>query len=57
LGQRLRRGVLTLAMLDRIVHHSIIISINGERFRLSDKRKAGVVPRFRRVEPPKPQSG
>ena len=27
-------GVLTVAMLDRILHHSIIVSINGESFRL-----------------------
>ena len=33
--------VLTAAMLDRILHHSIIVSINGESFRLKDKRKAG----------------
>jgi DNA replication protein DnaC len=36
-------GVLTVAMLDRILHHSIIVSINGESFRLKDKRKAGLL--------------
>jgi DNA replication protein DnaC len=36
-------GVLTVAMLDRILHHSIILSINGESFRLKDKRKAGLL--------------
>jgi DNA replication protein DnaC len=36
-------GVLTVAMLDRILHHSIIVSIHGESFRLKDKRKAGVL--------------
>jgi len=36
-------GVLTVAMLDRILHHSIIVSINGESFRLKDKREAGVL--------------
>ena len=25
-----------------ILHHSIIVSINGESFRLKDKRKAGI---------------
>jgi hypothetical protein len=30
-------------MLDRILHHSIIVSINGESFRLKDKRKAGLI--------------
>jgi DNA replication protein DnaC len=36
-------GVLTVAILDRILHHSIIVNINGESFRLNDKRKAGVL--------------
>lgn len=36
-------SVLTVAMLDRIIHHSTIVSINGESFRLKDKRKAGVL--------------
>ena len=37
-------SVLTAAMLDRVLHHSIIISINGESYRLKDKRKAGLLP-------------
>jgi len=36
-------SVLTAAMLDRVVHHSTIVSINGEGFRLKDKRKAGLL--------------
>jgi DNA replication protein DnaC len=36
-------SVLTGAMLDRILHHSIIVNINGESFRLKDKRKAGLL--------------
>lgn len=36
-------GVLTVAMLDRILHHSTIVNINGESFRLKDKRRAGVL--------------
>ena len=36
-------SVLTAAMLDRILHHSIIVNINGESFRLKDKRKAGLI--------------
>ena len=38
-----RDTVLTAAMLDRILHHSIIVNINGESFRLKDKRKAGLL--------------
>ena len=37
-------SVLTAAMLDRVLHHSIIISINGESYRPKDKRKAGLIP-------------
>ena len=36
-------SVLTAAMLDRILHHSTIVSIKGESFRLKDKRKAGLL--------------
>lgn len=36
-------AVLTAAMLDRILHHSTIININGESYRLKDKRKAGLL--------------
>jgi DNA replication protein DnaC len=36
-------SVLTVAMLDRILHHSNIVSINGESFRIKDKRKAGLL--------------
>jgi DNA replication protein DnaC len=35
--------VLTVAMLDRILHHSIIVNINGESFRLTDRGKAGLL--------------
>jgi DNA replication protein DnaC len=50
-------GVLTVAMLDRVLHHSIIVSINGESFRLKDKRKAGVVPKIRKADAAKLQTG
>jgi IstB-like ATP binding protein len=36
-------GALTVAMLDRILQQSIIVRINGETFRLEDKRKAGLL--------------
>lgn len=35
--------VLTAAMLDRLLHHSQVIQINGESYRLKDKRKAGLI--------------
>jgi DNA replication protein DnaC len=35
---------LTAAMLDRLLHHAHIVQINGESYRLKDKRKAGTTP-------------
>jgi DNA replication protein DnaC len=35
---------LTAAMLDRLLHHAHIVQINGESYRLKDKRKAGTAP-------------
>lgn len=35
---------LTAAILDRLVHHSHIINIQGESYRLKQKRKAGILP-------------
>lgn len=30
-------------MLDRILHHSTIVTINGDSLKLKDKRKAGLL--------------
>jgi len=30
-------------MLDRLLHHSIIVNINGDSYQLKDKRKAGIL--------------
>ncbi|WP_201842412.1 IS21-like element helper ATPase IstB [Microvirga zambiensis] len=35
-------AVLTAAMLDRLLHHSTVVQINGESYRLKDKRRAGM---------------
>lgn len=34
---------LTSAMLDRLLHHSHVIQIRGDSYRLKDKRKAGII--------------
>jgi DNA replication protein DnaC len=34
---------LTAALLDRLLHHSHVLQIKGESYRLKDKRKAGVI--------------
>ncbi len=36
-------SVIATAILDRLLHHSHVINIRGESYRLKDKRKAGVV--------------
>lgn len=36
-------AALTSAMLDRILHHSHVIHIKGESYRLKQKRKAGLI--------------
>lgn len=36
-------STLTAALLDRLLHHSQVIQIKGESFRLKDKRKAGII--------------
>jgi DNA replication protein DnaC len=36
-------NVLTAAMLDRVLRHSTIASINGESSRLKDKRRAALL--------------
>ncbi len=36
-------AALTSAMLDRILHHSHVVKIKGENYRLRQKRKAGVI--------------
>jgi DNA replication protein DnaC len=33
---------LTAALLDRLLHHGHIVSLNGESYRLKDKQRAGV---------------
>lgn len=36
-------STLTAAMLDRVLHHSHIVQIQGESYRLREKRKAGII--------------
>lgn len=39
-------ATLTAALLDRLLHHAHIVPMQGESYRLRNKRKAGVVPAF-----------
>ena len=38
-------AVLTAAMLDRLLHHAALVQIQGDSWRLKDKRKAGFAPK------------
>jgi DNA replication protein DnaC len=40
--------VLAAAILDRLLHHSHPLLIQGESYRLKEKRKAGILGRTRR---------
>lgn len=42
-GQVLGDPVVATAILDRLLHHSHVITIRGDSYRLRDKRRAGVV--------------
>jgi len=43
-------ATLTAAMLDRLLHHAHAASIQGESFRLRDKRRAGLLTRNKPIE-------
>jgi DNA replication protein DnaC len=36
-------AVVTAAMLDRLLHHATVVQIQGDSYRLKDKRKAGIL--------------
>lgn len=37
-------ATLTAAMLDRLLHHSHVLQLSGESYRLKDKRRSGAIP-------------
>jgi DNA replication protein DnaC len=43
-GEMLADDVVATAILDRLLHHSHIVTIKGESYRLREKRRAGIVP-------------
>ncbi len=44
-GQVCGDQVIATAILDRLLHHSTILNIKGESYRLKEKRKAGLLTR------------
>ena len=56
-GQVFGDPVIATAILDRLLHHSTILNIKGESYRLKEKRKAGVLTRsepYTALESPAP---
>ena len=43
-GELLGDSVIASAVLDRLLHHSDVLSIRGESYRLREKRQAGLFP-------------
>lgn len=41
-GQVFGDVVLATAILDRLLHHSVVVNIRGESYRLREKKKAGL---------------
>ena len=44
-GDILPDPVMTAAILDRLLHRSVTINIQGESYRLREHRKSGLAPR------------
>ena len=36
--------MIAFAILDRLLHHSHVLNIRGDSYRLKDKRQAGLLP-------------
>jgi DNA replication protein DnaC len=49
-GELFTDQVLATALLDRLLHHSTIINIQGQSYRLKEKRQAGVFHRPEMLE-------
>lgn len=43
-GEALGDPVVATAILDRLLHHSHVLTIKGDSYRLREKRRAGIVP-------------
>ena len=51
-GDLLGDTVIASAVLDRLLHHSHVINIRGESYRLREKRQAGLFPSQQLLSPP-----
>jgi DNA replication protein DnaC len=42
-GEVFGNAVIATAILDRLLHHSVVVNIKGESYRLREKQKAGLL--------------
>jgi DNA replication protein DnaC len=56
-GQVFGDQVIATAILDRLLHHSTIVNIKGESYRLKEKRKAGLLTRSEPFTAPGNEAG
>ena len=50
-GELLGDTVIATAILDRLLHHSHVLNIHGESYRLNDKRQSGLLTSHRLLTP------
>ena len=56
-GELLGDTVIASAVLDRLLHHSHVLNIRGESYRLRDKRQAGLFPSLQYLRPAPEETG
>jgi DNA replication protein DnaC len=49
-------AVVATAILDRLLHHSHVITIRGDSYRLREKRRSGLLPKTAQAAQPAPAS-
>ena len=56
-GELLGDTVIASAILDRLLHHSHVLNIRGESYRLREKRQAGLFPSLQQLRPGPEETG
>ena len=56
-GELLGDTVIASAVLDRLLHHSHVLNIRGESYRLREKRQAGLFPSLQQLRPGPEEAG
>ena len=56
-GELLGDTVIASAILDRLLHHSHVLNIRGESYRLREKRQAGLFPSLQQLRPGPEEAG